>query len=39
MMPDEVKSLFWDVNLEEFSPLDHPDYAIFRVLEYAMSQR
>lgn len=34
MIPDEVKPLFWDVNLETFSPLEHPDYVIFRVLEY-----
>jgi hypothetical protein len=34
MMPDEVKPLFGNVNLEVFLPLEYSDYAIFRVHEY-----
>ena len=33
MIPSELRSLFWDVNLESFRPEAHPDYSIFRVLE------
>jgi hypothetical protein len=34
MIPDEIKTLFWDVNLDTFVPEAYPDYAISRVLEY-----
>lgn len=33
MIPDDLKTLFWDVDLNTFQPEDYPDYAIFRVLE------
>ena len=31
------KLFFWDVKLSEFDPATHPDYTIFRVLEYGDS--
>ncbi|HYY68897.1 MAG TPA: hypothetical protein VE734_04130, partial [Terriglobales bacterium] len=34
MIPPQVKDLFWDINLETFSPESHPDYTIYRILEY-----
>lgn len=34
MVPDELQALFWDTKLTEFHPAAHPDYTIFRVLEY-----
>jgi len=34
MVPDELRSLFWEVNVEGFDPARHPEYTIFRVLEY-----
>lgn len=34
MVPDNLKPLFWDIDLTAFSPQAHPDYTIFRVLEF-----
>jgi hypothetical protein len=34
MAPNELQTLFWDVNLADFDPACHPDYTIFRVLEF-----
>ena len=34
MVPKELHSLFWDTDLRVFDPAAHPDYTIFRVLEY-----
>ena len=34
MVPNELHTLFWDTNLVDFDPASHPDYTIFRVLEY-----
>lgn len=34
MIPSNVQTLFWDTNLDTFNPTTHPDYAIFRVLEF-----
>jgi len=34
MIPRYLHPLFWDTNLENFRPKDHPDYTIFRVLEF-----
>jgi hypothetical protein len=34
MVPTAVKALFWDTDIDAFSPREYPDYAIFRVLEY-----
>ena len=34
MIPRYLHTLFWDTNLENFKPEEHPDYTIFRVLEH-----
>jgi Family of unknown function (DUF6922) len=34
MIPRHLHPLFWDTNLDNFNPEAHPDYTIFRVLEY-----
>lgn len=34
MITRELQPLFWDTDLNRFDPQAHPDYAIFRVLEY-----
>jgi hypothetical protein len=34
MIPSHLRTLFWDINRENFEPEDYPDYTIFRVLEY-----
>ena len=34
MIPQHLQVLFWDVNLDTFSPTAHPDYAIGRILEF-----
>jgi hypothetical protein len=34
MIPDHLKTFFWDVDVDTFQPEAHPDYTIFRVLEY-----
>ena len=34
MIPSNLKALFWDTNLDTFTPQSYPDYTIFRVLEY-----
>jgi uncharacterized protein DUF6922 len=34
MVPNELRSLFWDTNILDFDPTAHPDYTIFRILEY-----
>lgn len=33
MIPSNLRTLFWDANLDTFIPEDYPDYTIFRVLE------
>ena len=33
MIPQHLHTLFWDVNLDNFSPAAYPDYTIARVLE------
>lgn len=33
MIPDYLHALFWDVNLDSFNPVSHPEYTIARVLE------
>jgi hypothetical protein len=33
MIPSDLRALFWDTNLETFTPEACPDYTIFRVLE------
>jgi len=32
-MPSNLYKLFWDTNLDAFTPEAYPDYTIFRVLE------
>lgn len=34
MIPSNLQTLFWDTNLDTFTPESYPDYTIFRVLEY-----
>jgi hypothetical protein len=34
MIPSNLRALFWDTNLDTFTPEAYPDYTIFRVLEY-----
>jgi hypothetical protein len=34
MIPSQLQPLFWDTNLATFNPSAHPDYTIFRVLEF-----
>lgn len=34
MIPQHLYSLFWDVNLDAFSPTAYPDYTIARILEF-----
>ena len=34
MIPSHLHPLFWDTDLNDFSPEAYPDYTIFRVLEY-----
>ena len=33
MVPAELRTLFWDVDLNSFDPAAYPDYTIGRVLE------
>lgn len=34
MLPQELRPLFWDANLDSFNPLDYPAYTIARILEF-----
>ncbi len=34
MVPNQLETLFWDTNVAVFNPSAHPDYTIFRVLEF-----
>jgi Family of unknown function (DUF6922) len=38
MIPQYLNPLFWDVNLDNFSPAAYPEYTIARVLEYGDEQ-
>jgi hypothetical protein len=33
MIPSNLSTLFWDTNLDTFTPEAYPDYTILRVLE------
>ena len=33
MIPKELRGLFWDINTDDFDPLEHAEYAISRILE------
>ncbi len=32
-IPKHLQTLFWDVNIETFDPLEYPQYTISRILE------
>ena len=34
MIPQDLRPLFWDTNLDNFDPSSHPAYTIARILEY-----
>ena len=34
MIPQALRPLFWDTNLDDFEPLSFPAYTIARVLEF-----
>ena len=34
MIPDSLRALFWDIDIRDFKPQSHPEYAILRVLEF-----
>ena len=34
LIPQELRPLFWDTDLEHFNPVSYPAYTIGRVLEY-----
>lgn len=34
MVPQHLRTLFWDVNVDTFNPFAHAVYTIGRVLEY-----
>ena len=34
MIPNQLRTLFWDTNVANFNPSAYPDYTIFRVLEF-----
>ncbi|MGI0085553.1 MAG: DUF6922 domain-containing protein [Nitrososphaerales archaeon] len=34
MIPNNLRSLFWDVSLEAFDPTSFPEYTVARILEY-----
>jgi hypothetical protein len=34
MIPQNLRSLFWDINLQSFDPASYPNYTIARILEY-----
>jgi hypothetical protein len=38
MIPQGLRPLFWDTNLDHFDPVSYPAYTIGRVLEYGDDQ-
>jgi hypothetical protein len=34
MIPQHLRPLFWDINLDSFDPSSYPQYTIARVLEF-----
>jgi len=34
MIPQNLRALFWDTNVDNFNPTAYPEYTIARVLEY-----
>ena len=37
MIPQQLRYFFWDTNCDSFDPHSHPQYTIFRLLEYGDS--
>lgn len=33
-LPEEFRTLFWDIDTQKFAPLKHPRYTIERIFEY-----
>jgi len=38
MIPQELSSLFWDIDTESFVPQDYPEYTMERILELGDSE-
>lgn len=38
MIPQDLRPLFWDTNLDNFDPSSFPAYTIARILEYGDTQ-
>lgn len=38
MIPNQLHTLFWDIDVANFDPSAYPDYTIFRVLELGDNQ-
>ncbi|NWG29840.1 MAG: hypothetical protein HXY48_15095 [Ignavibacteriaceae bacterium] len=34
ILPENLNTLFWDINVQNFDPADYPEYTISRILEY-----
>jgi len=34
MIPQYLRTLFWDTNLDNFNPAEFPEYTVTRILEY-----
>ena len=34
MVPENLRALFWDINLDNFNANSYPEYTIARVLEF-----
>lgn len=32
-LPENLNTLFWDINVQNFYPVDYPEYSISRILE------
>jgi len=32
-LPENLNTLFWDINVQNFYPADYPEYTISRILE------
>ncbi len=38
MIPQELSSLFWDIDTKSFVPQDYPEYTMERILELGDSE-
>ena len=34
MIPQYLRTLFWDTNVDNFNPAEFPEYTVTRILEY-----